>query len=279
MAKIFPDLQVNTDDILELTKDENGQVVFDFNYIVDFTGEIIPEVFQVELGNIIQEFDDSSFLRSVEKEIIFDFSDFSFKITDYSEYLRSKLQSIDPSSLPEALSYLLTCENCSVFQSKLETDLESRNSASMMNSIVGSATICDLCEAKNSSLFVQVKASGIPPFSGQLVGLSNNLQINTVVILDQSFPFDLSVGIFNTPLWIKNGVDFFYLKLEDSVGSTGVVEIKVSREGCEKSEATDKDVSKRQQLAIVQVCLYQLLLIVELLVELCNQESQIAGIR
>ncbi|CAG5110908.1 Oidioi.mRNA.OKI2018_I69.chr2.g5255.t1.cds [Oikopleura dioica] len=156
MKSAFPDLLVNNVNIQKFGRTEENEIFLELKYIVDFTGEILPEAFQVELKNIIHEKFTRSF-RSNSIEIVFNFDDFDFKILDYSDFFRSKLSSIDPSTLPEALSYLLSCEKCSVFQSKPEQEMRIADQKPMMNSIVGSASLCDLCDAKNESLFVQVK--------------------------------------------------------------------------------------------------------------------------
>ena len=69
MESAFPDLLVNNVEIQKFGETEENEIFIELKYIVDFTGEILPEAFQVELKNIILEKFTRSFRQRAQKSL------------------------------------------------------------------------------------------------------------------------------------------------------------------------------------------------------------------
>ena len=59
----------------------------------------------------------------------------------------------------------------------------------------------DLCKAKNKQLFFSVNAAGEPPFQGTIMGVPPEMTAIILVVIDQNFPFEVSIGILDTTAW------------------------------------------------------------------------------
>ena len=75
----------------------------------------------------------------------------------------------------------------------------------MIGSLMGSGIDVDLCTAKNKQLFFSVNAAGEPPFQGTVMGVPTEISALILVVIDQNFPFEVSIGILDTFAWQTSG--------------------------------------------------------------------------
>ena len=65
-------------------------------------------------------------------------------------------------------------------------------------------------------------------------------------------PYDVSVGIIDTDIWITEGPEILFVELRDAYDKAGNVTVKIAKDQCDHAEAVDKSVSLRQQLKPIQ---------------------------
>ena len=65
-------------------------------------------------------------------------------------------------------------------------------------------------------------------------------------------PYDVSVGIIDTDIWITEGPEILFVELRDAYDKAGNVTVKIAKDQCDQAEAVDKSVSLRQQLKPIQ---------------------------
>jgi len=65
-------------------------------------------------------------------------------------------------------------------------------------------------------------------------------------------PYDVSVGIIDTDIWITEGPEILFVELRDAYDTAGNVTVKIAKDQCDQAEAVDKSVSLRQQLKPIQ---------------------------
>ena len=61
------------------------------------------------------------------------------------------------------------------------------------------------------------------------------------IAVDESYPFNIVVGLANVKRWEELNLSTFYINLKDGSNQEGNVTVTVSKSACTKSEETDKE--------------------------------------
>ena len=68
--------------------------------------------------------------------------------------------------------------------------------------------------------------------------------------VNQEYPFDISVGIIETVMWLESVPDIFYIEVRDSRNVAANITISITKNTCSVAEETDKSFSLRANLWI-----------------------------
>ena len=84
------------------------------------------------------------------------------------------------------------------------------------------------------------------------MGVPKDFAPLVLVAIDQSYPFDVSIGILDTVIWAENMLDRFWVELRDRENLAGNVTVNVSKSVCSKAQETDNSMELRADLKVIQ---------------------------
>ena len=138
---------------------------------------------------------------------------------EYNALQRSNLRSVPLDQMPEVLTHFVNCSDCYFMPSlvmNLETEAVTPPAHSMVNSLHGTLVDVDLCLAKSRKLFFALNAQGQPPFQSTILGLPPLYLSLIKMSIQQSYPYELTVGIIDTVIWSISVADTFFIEIRDS---------------------------------------------------------------
>ena len=89
-------------------------------------------------------------------------------------------------------------------------------------------------------------------FLGTVIGVPKEFASLILIAIDQTYPYDVTIGILDTVIWADNMIRTFWVEMRDRDNMAGNVTINVSKSTCSKSQDTDKSLNLRGELKVVQ---------------------------